>query len=147
LLEDAIGWIFVLLGAFGIMATGWWWIDPVLGLLLSAYVITNVLRHSRGVIDVLLQKTPAQFKTGEFIKQAKSIPGLESVHDLHVWTLDGQTNILSMHAVVKPGVDAVGISQIKKSLQEIVAPWGRFHMTIETEFSNQECRDNCDELS
>ncbi len=147
LLEDAIGWVFVLLGAVGIMATGWWWIDPVLGLLLSAFVIFNVIRHSKVVVDVLLQKTPTQFRVNEFYKLVAKVPNLESIHDLHVWTLDGHKNILSLHAVVKPGVDAVGISQIKKSLQEIVSNWGHFHMTIETEYSNQECRDNCDDPS
>ncbi len=145
LLEDALGWVLVLVGAIGIFFTGWKWIDPVLGLALSAFVIFNVVRHSKIVFDVLLQKTPPQFDVKVFHDKSRQIPNLKGIHDLHVWTLDGDKHVLSMHAVVKQGLSSLEIQEVKKSLQGIVTPWGDFHMTIETEFQNEDCRESCDD--
>jgi cobalt-zinc-cadmium efflux system protein len=145
LLEDAMGWVFVLVGAIGIMKTGYLWIDPALGIVLSLFVAFNIFRHAGRIRDVLLQKTPKEFNHQKFRLEIGKIPRLVSFHDLHVWTLDGTKHILSMHVVVKAGSSPVEVSKVKSEIQSLLSQWGDFHLTLETELESEACRESCDE--
>ncbi len=145
LLEDAVGWLMVGAGALGLLSTQWHWIDPVLGMGLSVYVIYNALRLLGPVASILLQRTPEAFKEQEFRKEAQKIASLVDIHDLHVWTLSEGRYVLSVHAVLQKDLEKGEIKKIKNSLQKIVQSWGNFHMTIETEILDEDCRENCDD--
>lgn len=144
LLEDTVGWVLVLLGAIVIHFTGIYWIDPILALLLACYVIFNATRHAGGALKVFLQAVPEAFRAEEFDQAIKKIPGVESYHDLHVWSLDGRHHVVSLHVHLKKGFDNK-VVEIKKAIVEILEKWGDFHVTLETETNSEECRGGCDD--
>jgi cobalt-zinc-cadmium efflux system protein len=139
LLEDVLGWVAVLIGSLFVIFKGWTWVDPLLAMGLCVFVVFNVFRNLRSTVEVLLQKVPDGLSLEELNEQFKKIPGLIDVHDLHVWSLDGQQNIMSLHAVIS---DAALAHQVKHSIGEIVSKYGHFHTTIETELSGDHCDEN-----
>jgi len=143
LMEDALGWICVLIGAFVIHFTKWYWLDPVLAVVLATFVLVNVLKNLRGTFEVLLQRVPRSFDEKKFVTFVAGISGVKGCHDLHVWSIDGENHVLSLHLVLDSSAQRK-VSEIKQEIQKFVVGLGKYHTTIETEGSSDECSENCD---
>ncbi len=102
LLEDILGWIAVLIGAIVIYYTGWFWIDGVLALAIAAFIGYNAVRNLIGTMRILLQSVPENVSIEKLLSELHQIKGVQDIHDLHVWSVDGSYNIGSLHAVVSP---------------------------------------------
>jgi cobalt-zinc-cadmium efflux system protein len=143
MLEDAIGWVVVLLGALVIHWKGYTWLDPLMAVGLSLWVAWNVLRNLRKTMEVLLQRTPRSFDEAAFGSYVRGLPGVQSLHDLHVWSLDGRKHVLSLHLVLESEA-MQRKADIKVEIQKFVERFGSFHTTIETEEIGESCHENCD---
>jgi len=141
--EDVVGWGGILIGSILIHLQGWTWVDPVLAVALSAFVMWNIVKNLRDTLKLFLQGKPENFSQDLFLSQVKALSGVHDVHDLHVWSLDGAKNILSLHVVVRD--DEKNISELKRSIARIAQDQGHFHLTIETEIAGEECRENCED--
>lgn len=144
LMEDAAGWGLVLVGAFVIRLKGWFWLDPLMACGLSVVVMFNVVRNLRETFEVLLQRAPRQFDEKAFLAFVNKVEGVSGVHDLHVWSMDGERHILSLHIVLNPNASRK-VCDIKGEIQNFVSEIGNFHTTIETEDPEDDCNENCDE--
>lgn len=146
LFEDAAGWIAVLLGALLMALTGWFWIDPVLALGIGVYVFYNVAKNLRQTARLFLQARPDDFNEVEFRRRIMELPGIEGIHDLHVWSLDGHQNILSLHLVLSREAFSLA-SHVKRKVADIAhlqsASGAHYHLTIETEIKDEDCRESC----
>lgn len=137
LLEDALGWIAVLLGA-GVMAI---WhlpvIDPILSIGISLFVLWNVVQNLKKVFAVLLQTAPENFDADAFEQDVLKIPGVSSVHHVHSWSIDGESHVLSAHLVLAdPETDPAAVKSKVRSLLE----GGPFeHITLEVELAGDAC--------
>jgi len=142
LVEDALGWGAVLIGAIIMwFRPDWAFIDPLLALLVTLFIVWNVLRTFRQSLRLFLQAWPENFSEADFRARVLAVPGVEALHDLHVWSLDGDQHVVSMHIVVKGAVNATTVkSGIAESLREL----GRFHLTVETESAGDLCREDCE---
>jgi cobalt-zinc-cadmium efflux system protein len=131
MIEDVMGWAVVLVGAILIMLTGYAWIDPALAIGLSLFVLFNVSRHLKETAYLFLQGRPENFDEHSFIEAASSLPGVEKIDHLAVWSLDGETSILSarlhLHAVREPAE----IESVKASVRRLAALQGA-QATLET---------------
>lgn len=136
LLEDLFGWIAVLIGALIMMIWHVPLIDPIISLGISVFVLWNVIKNLRQVFDVILQKTPEEFDGSEFEKRALEIEGVESLHHIHCWSIDGESHVLSVHIVLANG--AVNVHAIKQQVRELVSDSFE-HITIETESEGEFC--------
>jgi cobalt-zinc-cadmium efflux system protein len=144
LIEDTLGWTAVLVGAIVIHFTQWYWLDPVLAIAITIYVSINVLRLSLETIKLFLQSTPIGFNKEALISEIKKIEHVLGVHEVHAWSLDGASNILSLHINVSDQVRASEEVKIKAQIRQCAARFGRFHSTIEIEHGHQECPDSCE---
>ncbi|PLX22248.1 MAG: cation transporter [Salinivirgaceae bacterium] len=142
LLEDVLGWIAVLIAAITIYFTNWHSIDAWLSLAISIWVLYNAIRGLVEVMKVILQATPKEFDYKKVRKQLSEIKNLEDVHDIHVWSLDGEYHVASMHAVVGEKVVDQQQSEIKKAIREIFKNWDINHVTIEVE--NDSEQEDCE---
>ena len=112
-------------------------LDPILSIGISLIVLWNVGRNLKQVIAVLLQTTPASFDTESFERDVLSIDGIESVHHIHCWSIDGESHVLSVHLVLEKGVtDPVAI---KCQVRSLVDGQDFEHITLETEWSGDPC--------
>lgn len=141
-IEDLTGWILVLVGAGIMMVQDWPWIDPLMAVLLSGWVLWNVVRHLKQTISVFLMASPAHLQAGEAQSWMKTLAGVEDVHHTHVWSLDGEAHILTTHVVVAgtmPWAQTEALKvQIKKGLRE---QFQIAEVTIEFEQAGEPCFD------
>lgn len=143
LMEDALGWACVLVGGAFVYLFEWNWMDPLLTVLISLWIIRHVLKELYRSISLFLQATPEPQKLDQFSKRIMAIPGVSGFHDLHLWSLDGSSHVLSLHIVTSEvGSSLVGIkSQVREAAHILGSP----HITLEVETPDEECGENCDD--
>jgi len=137
-LEDVLGWVAVLLGSAIMYFTGWLFIDPLLSLCIAAFILFNVYGKIKQVSKILMQGVPENTDLDEIRKTVLSVQGVESLHDLHVWTMDGDYNILSLHVAIGSNLTVNETDAIKTKLRSLLAEKNIQHATIEIE--NLQCR-------
>ena len=139
LLEDTLGWGAVLLGA-GIMAI---WdvpiIDPLLSIGISLFVLWNVGRNLTKVMKVFLQTAPASFDLEEFRQRVGQFPKVERTHHVHVWSLDGESHVLSMHLQMTSDASRAEIVEAKNKVREALDEEMFEHVTIDVELAGEDC--------
>ena len=98
---DLLGSVGALIAGVGVMYTGWLPIDPLLSMLISLLVLISSVRLLREVMQALLEGVPEHLSTEEIGHALAALPGVRSVHDLHIWTLSSNRIALSAHLVVE----------------------------------------------
>ena len=140
LIEDTLGWFAVLIGA-GIMVI---WdvpiVDPILSIGISLIVLWNVGRNLKKVFSVLLQAAPDSFDAETFEADVLAIDGIESVHHIHCWSIDGESHVLSAHLVLNES--AGDTAEIKSRVRDLVDTHDFEHITLETERPGDLCPQN-----
>ena len=138
LLEDVLGWVAVLIGSAVIYFTGWYWIDGVLTLMIAFFIGYNATKNLISTMKVMLQSVPENVDVQKLAKDLNEIAGVKNVHDLHVWSFDGQYNVASMHAVV----DASNVqseNNIYNSIIQLMEKHNIQHPTVQFETSIRNC--------
>lgn len=142
LIEDAIGWLVVLVGAIVIQFTKWSFIDPLLAIILSIWVIFNVVKNLNSVLKVFLQMTPDGVIVVDIENEiVKNFPQISQLHHTHVWTLDGENHILTTHIVLKESEDLVKVAELKKAIKKLLLKMQIHEATLEFEVLNENCFD------
>lgn len=140
LLEDALGWIAVLVGSIVIYFTGWTWIDVLLSVLLSLYIGYNAALNLYTVYEIVMEKSTVQVP--ELKEKIETIPEVIEICDLHTWTIDGEHHIGTLH-ILSSLTDTAAQAQLKQQIRQTVNSFGSFHLTIEVEHPDFPCNDSC----
>ncbi|PKP38664.1 MAG: cation transporter [Bacteroidetes bacterium HGW-Bacteroidetes-14] len=147
MMEDLLGWTAVLAGSIIMMFADVPFIDPVMSLLITVWVLYNVYRNLRETMRIMLQEVPEQIDILEIERKIKAANGVKSVHDLHIWSLDGENHIVTFHIVTDENVTPADISDLKENIREMLFNEGINHVTIETETKEDNINcikgDNC----
>ena len=132
-LGDLLGSVAAIVAAIVILTTGWTPIDPILSVLVAVLILSTAWALMREAAHLLLEGTPRRIDRDAIANDLqKSIKGIREVHHMHVWSLDGQKNIATLHACLKEGTDPyLAVTQIKMRL---AATHGIEHATVEPEF-------------
>jgi len=141
LLEDVLGWVAVLIVSISLLITDIHILDPILSILINLYVIYNVLRILKKTLALFLQAVPEAFELVEIEHSLSRIPQVTSVHHTHVWSLDGENNVLTTHLVVDPEAEIDDLIRIKGDVCEITGGMSLAHSTVELEFG-EDCSMN-----
>lgn len=130
MLADALGSAGAIVAAFCLYA-GFTAADPVVSLLIGGIVLAGTARLLRDAVSILLQFSPSGVSAEGVREALLEIDGMETVHELHLWTLDGQRAVLSAHIVGKPGVSA---PDLRRTAEKMLAQRFRIqHTTLQTE--------------
>lgn len=127
MLEDVLGWLIVLIGAFLIKFTEINILDPIMSLLVAIFIFTNAIKNIKEVLDLFLEKTPKNINVEKLKKHILKIKGVKNVHHIHVWSMDGVNNFATMHLVCENN------KEIKEKVREEMQEFGIGHTTIEIE--------------
>lgn len=130
ILGDLLGSVGALAAGAVIALTGWTPIDPILSIGLSLLILAGALRLVRESTDILLEAVPRHVSMAEVRERMLAIPGVDAVHDLHVWTVTSGMVAMSGHAVV-PSLD--DHPRALEAIRETVATLGIGHVTIQLE--------------
>lgn len=143
LLEDVLGWVAVLIGAAVIYFTHWYWIDALLAIGIAMFISYNALNNLIEIMKVLLQAIPPGINLSELSQELCQIKGVNNIHDLHVWSLDGNYHIASLHAVCSIA-SVEEHSHIYDAILQILDKHSIQHPTIQIETTNTNCKlKNC----
>ena len=137
MMEDVLGWIVVLIGALVIKVTEINMIDSILSIGVACYVLIHALTSFKDIVDLFLTKVPSSVNVSELSKHILEIDGVEDVHHVHVWSMDGVNNYATMHVVS----NKKDISKLKKLIREELEEHGINHVTIEIDNNKDECSD------
>lgn len=140
LIEDVLGWVAVLIGSIVIEFTGLVIIDPILSIVIAIYILFNAVRNLRFLIPIFLQGVPRNIDQNKIVSELQKIENVNEVHDLHVWTLDGEYNIASVHIVINDETKSETIINLKDKVGTVLTKNKLQHYTIEFEFESENCK-------
>lgn len=101
LLEDILGWIVLLIGSIIIRFWDKPVIDPIMTIGFTVFVLWGVSKNAKEIFNLLLEGVPEYIDIDEIKKSILSVEGVKMVHDLHIWSLEGETVLLTAHVVVE----------------------------------------------
>ena len=139
LMEDVLGWIAVLIGAVLMYFFHLPFIDPLLSLLISGYILFNVVKNLKHTFRIILQGIPVNADVNAIKSYLSGIPQIEDYHDFHIWSMDGEYNILTVHLVLSQDLSMDEINELKATVKDNLAAKGVDHATIEFESNREEC--------
>jgi cobalt-zinc-cadmium efflux system protein len=127
---DLLSSVGTVVAALLISFTGWTMADPIASLLTTALIVVGAWRLVREAVDVLLESAPAHIPLAELRQRLAGIPGVESVHDLHVWTVTSGVVAMSAHAIVR---DAEHHQEVLEEAHDRMRDMGVHHVTLQLE--------------
>ena len=136
MLEDVLGWVVVLIGAIIMRFTDIGIIDPLMSIGTSLFILINATKNLKEVLDIFLEKTPDGVDINELKEHLTEIDGVLDVHHIHIRSIDGYNNYITLHVVAK------GDSHnIKHKIREELSEHGINHATIELESEHEHCHE------
>src|SRR5271167_4994035 len=130
---DALSNIAIIVGAIAIRMTGALWIDPLLGIAIGLLVLWSSIGILREASHILLEGRPREMRVEEVARAILTVQGIQEVHDVHIWSLGGGHNALSLHARI-PDMHLDGCERVLASIQEKAAKeFGIDHTTVQFE--------------
>jgi cobalt-zinc-cadmium efflux system protein len=133
---DMISSFGVIIAAIVISLTGWTYADPLIAVIIGVIILVGAIQLLRESSDILLEAVPRHIEMNKVLQAAKAVPGVEDLHDLHIWTITSGIYALSAHLVVKD----VMVSNTREILDavnhEMEKNFGISHTTLQLECSN-----------
>lgn len=136
MLEDVLGWVVILVGAVIMKVTNFPLLDPIMSIGVAFFILIHAIRNLKQVVDLFLEKTPKGIQTDEIRQQITEIDGVENVHHIHIWSIDGQNHSATMHIVTN-----ADSHQIKEQIRQKLREYGIVHTTLELDGINEHCHD------
>jgi cobalt-zinc-cadmium efflux system protein len=129
-LGDLLGSVGTVAAAAIIRWTGWLAADPIASLIMALLILRGAWGIVRESVDILLEATPSHISLGSVRTQLEAIPGIESVHDLHVWTVTSGVVAMSAHAIVR---EPDRHQHVLEHVHDAMRLFGIDHVTVQLE--------------
>jgi len=130
IIGDVLGSAGALAAGAIILTTGWVQADPLISVLIAGLILGSAWRLVKESTDILLEAAPAHIALADVHDRIASIPGVASVHDLHVWTVTSGVIAMSGHLVVQnPGDN----QRVLEAVQQRLGGLGIRHVTVQME--------------
>ena len=137
-LGDLLGSVGTVGAAIVIKYTGWLEADPIASFLTTALIIRGAWSLVRESVDILLESVPRHIDLSEVRQQLELIPGIESVHDLHIWSVTPRMVAMSAHAIVR---NAASQQHVLEHVHDAMGLFGISHITVQIEQSDMTERE------
>jgi cobalt-zinc-cadmium efflux system protein len=129
-LSDLLGAIGAIAAALIILLTGWVRADPLISGLIGLLILPRTWSLLRSTVDVLLEATPAHIDVPAIQAAVAAVPGVTSLHDLHVWTITSGFVAMSGHVLAEGRRSADVLHDVQRLLRE---RFGIEHATLQVE--------------
>lgn len=140
-LSDAGTSLAVLGGAIVIHYLGWYWVDPLLGLVIAAYILVTAIVMIRQVAALLMNRIPKGISVSEVQEAFLGHQCVEAVHHLHVWQLDEHQNAVSAHLVLRSNQSLEETQVVTTDLKAALSRLRIHHVTLQFEPPGSLCDD------
>lgn len=139
LLEDVLGWLAILIGSIVMHFWNVPILDPIMSVAIAAFVLFNVFKNMKQSLRIILQGIPEAVDIEHVAGHLRKMDGIEDVHDLHIWSVDGNYNVLTVHIVLSSSKAMEQLAALKVEVREMLEKKGIQHATIEFETANEHC--------
>lgn len=133
LLSDAAVSVGVLIAGVVILKTGWMWVDPLVSLVISVVILVGTWGVLKDAAHLALGAVPETVQLKEVREYLGSLPGVDDVHDLHVWALSTTESALTAHLVLKGASEFPGDEFIAAASKDLHDRYDIQHATLQLE--------------
>ncbi len=132
-LSDGVSSVAVVLGGYLVLSYGVYWVDPLLTIGISIYLLIHSYHMLRETVDILMQSTPRDVELPELLDGVRQIKGVLDIHHVHAWQLDEMQRALEAHIVIDEE-NLFRMEEIKASIKDYLLEEHRIsHSTLEFE--------------
>lgn len=133
-LSDMLTSVGVIIAGIIMLTTGWYYADPILSAGIGLFILPRAWVLLKNAVSILLEGTPSDINLANVKAAINGLPGVISVHDLHVWVVTSGINAMSGHVKV---MENENIKEVLSSVKRILKDEFKIiHTTIQTEEAN-----------
>ncbi|HJQ40324.1 MAG TPA: cation diffusion facilitator family transporter [Thermoanaerobaculia bacterium] len=130
-LSDMLTSVGVIVAAVIMLTTGWYYADPLISAGIGLVILPRTWKLLREAVGVLLEGTPSDVNLTAVREAVGRLPGVQEMHDLHVWTLTSGMNAMSAHVVV---IDTSMSDAVLRAVHETITKNFKIeHVTVQIE--------------
>lgn len=134
---DAAVSLGVVIAGVVILFTGAQWVDPVVSLIIAAVILIGTWSLLKDSLNLAVDAVPAGIDTQTIHQALKGLPGVEAVHDLHIWGLSTTETALTAHLVCPGNQDDQEV--IRQASEMLEHDHGIGHTTLQVERTRNQC--------
>lgn len=142
MLDDVLGWSTILIGSIAIQIWNLPILDPLMTIGFITFTLWGVGKNLKESLNIFLEGVPAHINVEAIKSDLLSIDGVKAVHDVHVWSLEGETDLFTGHVVVSESL-LQDINRTRKDIKQRLSKHHIEHSTVEFE-GEQECDGVCE---
>lgn len=135
LAADALVSLAVVVAGVAMRYTGWYWLDPALGLLVGAVILAATWRLLTESLRLSLDGIPANINLDDVTHGINDVPGVVRVDHVHIWAISTTETALTAHLVLRPGLTIADVNTLKADVHHRLEHLGIGHATLETEMA------------
>jgi cobalt-zinc-cadmium efflux system protein len=140
LMVDALVSVGVVLSGIIISYTSWYWVDPLISLIIMVVIVAGMWNLLRDSLSLSLDAVPKNIDLETVRKTALKLAGIKDIHHIHVWAISTAENALTAHLVLNDSISHEEVSRLKNEFKHQLEHLGIQHATLETEVA--ECKDD-----
>lgn len=133
---DALVSVGVLVAGIVISRTGWYIIDPIIGLIVAVVILISTWNLLHDSLRLTLDGVPTSIDSQKVVEAIRALPGVDDVHHIHIWAISTTENALTAHIVLK---QPEGMQEVKHLIRHQLEDFGIGHATLEFEVPGEHC--------
>ena len=139
-LEDILGWLAVILVSLILRFTDWYFLDPLLSLVIAGFILSKALPKFWENIQIFIDHVPSDVDLSQLYQEIAALENVRAITQLNVWTTDGLEKFAMLHICLKnPNL----LAETQAVLRQRLLVYGIAKVTIQTDESLQEHQEYC----
>jgi cobalt-zinc-cadmium efflux system protein len=130
---DTMSSVGVIIGGVIILFTGWYIADPIIAVLIGGIILWGAVRIVRESSDILLESVPRRINVDEVVAAIKGVPGVQDVHDIHIWTITSGLDAMSAHVRIEDQTVSRSAEIVEAVNQQLARDFDIKHTTLQLE--------------
>ena len=139
-LEDILGWLAVIFVSFILRFTNWYFLDPLLSLIISTFILSKALPKFWENVQIFLDHVPSDVNLNDLYAEIQTIENIQAITQLNVWTTDGLEKFAMIHICMKHPEQQAETQQL---IRQHLKMYGITKVTIQTDESLDEHEECC----
>lgn len=131
LLGDTLSSVAVIIGGVAILLWDIRWIDPLITVLVGAYIIYHTWGILQEAFNILMQSTPKDMAVDDIVAGIEAIPEIKDVHHLHIWRMTEEQVHFEAHINVKENIDMVRLMEVRRAVEQLLKQHHIHHTTLQ----------------
>lgn len=133
ILGDTISSIGVIVAGIVISVTGWGIVDPIIAAFIGCIILWGAARLVSESVDILLEAVPRDIEVVKVIDTIKKVPGVEDMHDIHIWTITSGMRALSAHLIIEDQIVSKSAEVVRAINRDLAEYFNIRHTTLQLE--------------